>query len=510
MSIAAPEPKQPIFKENSWGLKICLLVMFLLATLVRLNDIRTPGHLLDREYTSAIFARAYYFQNNPAVEDWRREIAVITKDQQPVLEPPVVEYLVSWIYRIMGREEIFYSRFLTNAFWLVGGFFMYLITKKLLSTDEAVIATAYYLFVPMGIIISRSFQPDSLMMLLFLISLYLVIGYFETLSMKHLLLAAAVTSVTLLLRPLVLFSIFCAFLALSIYRNKGWRKLFNAPLFIFGGISLLPAAMYYGYGIVFAGFMRWKISTSFMSYLLVKKDFWLGWFELGLEVAGYTAVLAAVIGFFFLRNKMAQYLVAGLAVGYVIFGIAFTYHTHTHPYYHVQLFPIIALCIAALLVTIIQSLRKLNERVWLIPASAVLLIVFYFTYQQVHDNLYRYHMEDPAVAAEIGEIVHHSPHTVYVARYYGLPLAYYGEFGGAPWPVRIEEAFYRRPGEQELSVKERIDGLGFIPEYYVITNFDLYNRKHQDLKTYLEQDCLLLAHKDQYLIYSSCKAAAGE
>ena len=70
----------------------------------------------------------------------------------------------------------------------------------------------YYLFVPMGIIISRSFQPDSLMMMLFLASLYLVIGYFETLSMKQLLLAAAVTSVTLLLRPLVLFSIFCAFL----------------------------------------------------------------------------------------------------------------------------------------------------------------------------------------------------------------------------------------------------------------------------------------------------------
>lgn len=93
---------------------------------------------------------------------------------------------------------------------------------------------------------------------------------------------------------------------------------------------------------------------------------------------------------------------------------------------------------------------------------------------------------------------------------YGLPLAYYGEFGGAPWPVSIEDAFYRRPGEQELSVKERIEGFGFIPEYYIITNFDLYNRKHQDLKAYLERDCLLLAQKDQYLVFSSCKAAASE
>ena len=85
--------------------------MFLLAALIRCNDIRTPGHLLDREYTSAIFARAYYFQHNDPVEDWRRDIAVTTMNQQPVLEPPLVEYLVSLIYRIMGREEIYYSAF---------------------------------------------------------------------------------------------------------------------------------------------------------------------------------------------------------------------------------------------------------------------------------------------------------------------------------------------------------------------------------------------------------------
>ena len=267
--------------------------------------------------------------------------------------------------------------------------------------------------------------------------------------------------------------------------------------------------MYYGYGIVFAGFMRWKISTSFMPYLLVKKDFWLGWFELGLEVAGYTAVLAAIIGFFFLRNKMAQYLVAGLAIGYVSFGVAFTYHTHTHPYYHIQLFPGIALCVAALLVSIIQALRKRQGRVWLVPALAVVLIALYFGYRQVQDSMYQYNIEDPTVAREIGEIVHHSPHTVYVARYYGLPLEYYGEFGGAPWPVRIEDAFYRRPGEQELSVKERIDSFGFTPDYYVITNFDLYNRKHQDLKAYLEQSCTLLADQERYFIYSSCKTPEG-
>jgi len=114
------------------------------------------------------------------------------------------------------------------------------------------------------------------------------------------------------------------------------------------------------------------------------------------------------------------------------------------------------------------------------------------------------------VAWEIGELIHHSPRTVYVAFYYGVPLEYYGEFGGAPWPVRIEDEFYRRPDEKELSVQERIDGLRFIPEYYVITHFDLYKRRHQDLGTYLENNCSVLAETNTYLIYSSCRTVSAE
>ena len=113
-NIEATEHPSILFGHNSHRLKISLLVMFLMATLVRLDEIKAPGHLLDREYTSAIFARAYYFTNNDAIESWRRDIAIIAKDQQPVLEPPVLDYLVSLIYRVMGREEIFFARYLTD------------------------------------------------------------------------------------------------------------------------------------------------------------------------------------------------------------------------------------------------------------------------------------------------------------------------------------------------------------------------------------------------------------
>lgn len=500
------QPQTSTFDQHPWWTKLCLLLMFFLAAFIRVDEIKAPGHLLDREYTSAIFARAFYFMNNDHVEDWRQDIAVTTMNQQPVLEPPLVEYLVSLIYRVMGREEMYYARYLTGAFWLVGGVFMYRLTKKLLSTEAALFATVYYLFVPMGVIISRSFQPDSLMMMMFLASLYLLVNYFENGAEKDLLQASVVTAVTLLIRPLVLFAIFFAFLALSLHKKGNWRKIIDRSLMIFSGVSLLPAAVYYGYGIFFAGFMRWKVSTSFLPHLLTKRDFWLGWFQLGINVAGAAFLIAALIGFFLLPKRTARSLMIGLAISYFIFGVAFTYHIHTHPYYHIQIFPIIAICVAACLAGIVRSLQNSPGKVWPPLIILSLSISLYFAYRTERASIYQVRVEpDPKTAWKIGEIIGHSPHTVFVSRHYGLPLEYYGEFGGAPWPVGIEDPFYRQPGAHERSVQERIDELGFRPEYFVITHFDLYQRKHQDLESYLESTCFTRLETPDYLIFSHCQ-----
>ena len=90
-----------------------------------------------------------------------------------------------------------------------------------------------------------------------------------------------------------------------------------------------------------------------------------------------------------------------------------------------------------------------------------------------------------------------------------MPLEYYGEFGGAPWPVRIEDEFYRQPGAQELTVQQRIDALGFTPEYFVITNFQLFFRQHQDLQAYLAKNCSMYVHEAAYWIYGSCSYVAS-
>src|SRR5690606_7597116 len=102
------------------------------------------------------------------------------------------------------------------------------------------------------------------------------------------------------------------------------------PFILFYALSLIPPAAYYGYGIVIADFMRWKVSSSFRPYLLARPDFWLEWFDLGASAVGYAALGLALVGFSLLGKRYARALIIGLALGYVVFGVVFTFHIHTH------------------------------------------------------------------------------------------------------------------------------------------------------------------------------------
>ena len=508
LNTEATQQQSSIFGQNQFWLNVCLIVIFLLAALIRRDEIKAPGHLIEREYNSAIFARAFYVNGNDKVEQWQKDIAFAARDQLPLLEPPLTEYLVSLIYHIMGREEIWYARYLTSLFWLIGGIFLYKTVQTLISVDVALVAVGYYLFTPWGIIISRSFQPDSLMMMMFMVSLYVIVRYFQEPSWRSLILAGVITGITLLIRPLVLFSIFGAFTAMGIYKSGKWYQVFNKQFVVFTFLSLIFPLAFYGYGIYIAGFLQGQADLSFRPYLLPRLEFWQGWFNLAVNVVGYSFLLLSILGFFILRDRLSRFLVAGLAVGYFIFGIFFTFHVHTHPYYHIQVFPIIAICAAPLLAAVLTTYRRLAGENWWMPVAICLLAISYFSWREVRSTLYTAVFEDPSLAREVGEAIRHSPRTVFVAYHYGLPLEYYGEFAGAPWPVSIDGAFYRRPNARELSVQERLAGLGFVPEYFVVTNFDLYYRRHQDLQAYLENNCSEFAETNAYLIYAKCGVVA--
>jgi hypothetical protein len=57
--------------------------------------------------------------------------------------------------------------------------------------------------------------------------------------------------------------------------------------------------------------------------------------------------------------------------------------------------------------------------------------------------------------------------------------------------------FYREPNEKRKNGWERLQSFDFIPEYFVITNFDEYEQRHR-LRAFLIQDCNLFAESDRF------------
>jgi 4-amino-4-deoxy-L-arabinose transferase-like glycosyltransferase len=485
---------------------VCVVVLFVVAGAVRMYHVGEPGVLIDREYRSAILARAFYFSNSAAAENWQREIAATQKERTPILEPPVTEYFVSLIYRAIGSERLWVSHVLTSFFWLVGGIFLYQTTKIIVSLDAAVIASAYYLFTPLSILVSRSFQPDALMMMLFLISLFGILKYYQKPATLSLLLAAGITGMTILYRPLVFFALLGAFTSLAIYRRRSWKFALDPKFLLFIGISLLPSFLYYGYGILIAGFLRWQADSSFQPHLYMQQEYWLGWLHLAGNGAGLLAIVGALLGLPTLRKGLPRALLAGLWFGYLVFGLVFTVHIHTHGYYQAQLIPIVAISLGSLGALYARYVQQMDNR-WhgLLPVAAAMSVIIYFDLSNVREQIGSQVFESPQLAQEIGKYVNHSSETVFVAPFYGMPLQYYGEFAGTRWPKADESILYEAPPDHELTVEERMNGFGYVPDYFIITDFRWLDSYHADLKEYLQQQCSLLAQSAQYQIYDgSC------
>jgi hypothetical protein len=182
--------------------------------------------------------------------------------------------------------------------------------------------------------------------------------------------------------------------------------------------------------------------------------------------------------------------------------LVFTAHIYTHGYYQAQLIPIVALPLGSLTAQYLRHFRKRNNRLvgWL-PVLAALLVVLYLDARTVRERVGAQEFESEEVAREIGELVNHSSQTVFVARYYGMPLQYYGELSGYSWPKANEPVPYEPAGDRELSLEERLGGFGYEPGYFIITDFKQLDKYHGDLKAFLRDNCSLLFQTQDYHIY---------
>jgi hypothetical protein len=476
-----------------------------------------------RQYHSALLARGFF--------EWLLTGELDTLPPDGIIEPPILELVTSFSYLIFGEEHLWIPRLLSALFWMVGGVFLYQIAKKISSPNGAVFSVFFYLFAPYSVLPSRAFMPDPLMIMLLLISVFTILRYHEQPSSRRLAIAALASSLAVFAKPVMcFFQIFGAFVSLAVYRRGVRRTLTSPHLWIFTGLSVLPAGFYYLYGTLIAGFLKPDISGRVVPRLLLEALFWEFWgAQIGL-VVGYTALIGALLGILLLHPGLPRVLMIGLWGGYLLFGLVYTQHIQTHDYYSLQLIPVVALSLGPIGTFVTNQLKqpvhrgypsrggRLYTRQVIILALCILALIFNLAEHRIISNIASNlrgatqptskYANNVATYQEIGEVVNHSRHTLLLfgnTLDYGFPLLYHGRFSAVLWPRSHEQG--------ELSTEELFNDLSSedSAEYFIIStktdyvgsweSEDWESEKYEELRSFLTKRFPMIAQGEDYVVF---------
>jgi hypothetical protein len=220
---------------------LLFLIIFLLGAGLRTINLLRPVTLPSwREADICAVARSYYREGlNPFYPriDWRGDGPGYAE-----LEFPFYPWAMALLYKVFGIHETA-GRVLAYLFSLIALAVFMLLARHLLPPTGAMVAALFYAFNPLNIFVATAIQPESLMLMWYLIAGYAFIRWIDEDSVRHYWLAVTATALAILAKaPAGHIGLF--FAALLLWR-KGWRALGEARVWIFGALALLPGVLWY-------------------------------------------------------------------------------------------------------------------------------------------------------------------------------------------------------------------------------------------------------------------------
>ncbi len=496
-----PESTHSFFAPSRLALAITLLVLFGLGLGIRLYDLTDLP--LDfhptRQLLSALKARGMYFQTAPGIPDWQRKMAVQQWRTKAEVEPEVFERLVAFTYRFTG-EQLWVARIYSSLFWLIGGVFLFLLVRDLVSINGAVVSTAYYLFFPYAVIASRSFQPDPLMVMLIIAFWWTIWRWAKQQSWGWALLAGLLGGFAIYIKFVSAFFIVGAALGSALEHFSLRELVRKTQVWTMTALGVLPAAAYIFYGTVLNGFLGRQFEGRFIPALLLSPLNYVQWAAIANMAAGGTAIMLGLLGLLFVQARSARVLLCWLWGAYILFGLIFDYHIATHDYYHLPLIPLVAVSLAPVADWTLDRLAELTEpRGLRLAAIGVLLYGLLAAVWDARNQMksvdYR---PQAAMWAEIGDLLDHGPNVVALTQDYGSRLAYWGWLDAIVWPNSGDIDYHTARGAS-FDAQERFADLTNGNAFFLVTDFDELKRQ-PDLQSQLA-GFVLYAQGDGYVIF---------
>lgn len=527
---------------------LTLVILFLAALSIRLYDLTDLP--LDfhptRQLFSALKARGMYYANAslsdaPAEQ---RQFAIQQGKLRATIEPEIIEKLTVFTWRFTG-EQLWVARIYSSLFWLIGGIFIYLLARDLFGDTDAsrkesfrennkeirdirpirvirvqkdapLFAVAFYLFLPYGVLASRSFQPDPLMVAL-IVGFWWAVNRWSTSltpnsylaspnphpasrdSLKFTILASLLGGLAIFVKLNAAFFVIGGALGAALGRASVRDLLRDKQVWAMIALGILPGAAWVAYGLA-RGFLGQQFGGRFMPELFLSPSFYLGWADMLNNVIGLLTFALALLGLFLINDKPTRALLLGLWGAYFAFAIFFDYHISTHDYYSLPLIPIAALALTPLADALFARLAATAARSRakrLLAASVLtlgLVAVLWTSRVALKSTDYR---PEAAFWNRIGATVRDF-RVVTLTQDYALPLAYWGWAGAANWPDSTDIEYHALRGGG-ATFEKSFARLTKNKELFLVTDLADFARQ-PDLQVRLSQFAIF-AEGEGYIIY---------
>jgi 4-amino-4-deoxy-L-arabinose transferase-like glycosyltransferase len=454
-----------------------LLVLFLLAGLgVRLIDLTDLplDFATTRQLHSYIMSRGYFYEMDTnitrAMPEEIRTFGIETGRNEPQIEPPILEYLVAITYRLTGGENMLFARLLSILFWVIGGIPLFLLVRKVTSLNGAYAALALYLFNPFGVIASRSFQPDPMMVMFILWSLYFQFEWVKKDTLKLAILTGVFTGIAVLIKMPAAF--FVGFSLVGIVLAKGLKNsIRNGHVYLVAAISLLPALLFYVISATVGGNAGALLGVRWVPVLFSDPKWYLKWLMMAKFVVGFYPIIIALLGFFFIKDKLYRIIYFCMWLGYILYGFMFAYHIYTHDYYHLPLIPVIALGFGSVVSVIFDQLEKRSLH-WFYRVLVMGLFLFSVglcVMKARGDMIGSSYRHEAKYWKDLGDQIGQRSSVIALTHDYGYRLNYWGFIQPELWPTQgdltVKELIGSTDPEFETLFKTVTEGR----QYFLVT-----------------------------------------
>lgn len=259
------------------------------------------------------------------------------------VEFPIYQLFVAILYSITNNVNEIYGRLLNISFFTISLFPLYQLVKKYANQNTARWSILFFSFSPLSILYSRAFIPETLMICLFLYSLWLFDRWLDDTKFYIYAGLLVTTTIAVIVRPYALIILFpMVYLAWCKYKMKVFSRL---TLLILPLVVILPSYLWY--------YSMWSMSRGMIGVpdlwtphiwdlsMLLKPIYYKNmWNSISGPTLTPLCLPFVILGLLFKEQNMRAYFFHAWFLSVLFFFIVVAEPNAFHDYYQFSLIPV--------------------------------------------------------------------------------------------------------------------------------------------------------------------------